>query len=797
MSDNVIDITVRVNDETAKGMDSAGKSGNVLKGVFQGIGQVAGNMLADLPGQAIGFFKGAIDAASDLGETVSKNQTIFGAAAGELMTWAESAPKALGMTKQAALEATGTLGNLFTQLGVTSDEARKLSQSNVQLATDFASFHNADPTEVLEAMTAAYRGEYDAVQRFVPVLNAAKVEEEALAMTHKKSAKELTEKDKALAVSAIMTKNAGAANGDFARTSDSAANRARIAAASFEEMKVKIGNVLLPAWTALLGFITNSFFPALTQLGSLIGGVVSPVFEELKGGVSALLSAWENFNDGVTSSGFAGWMEELGINARRIFNGIKDAWSLLTTGMVTDELETNLGSLGPTIKEFADNVRALAAEWLPKLQSAFTEASGRLSEFWSIIKGNENLLITVGIIVGGLLVAAFLALAAAAWSAAAGVIAATWPFVAIVAVIFALVAGLRYAYDNWEFFRVGVNAVVQWLITNVPPAFEVVRAAIAAAVEWIVGVAVPWFQMAFGSFVAFLQGTFMPAVTTVWNDFIVKVQAVVAMVSEYIARMSAFITDNWNWISGLTAAIWAQITNIISSAWQVISNLVQLFLNIISGNWAGAWQNIKNILEAVISGMVQTVQNFASIIGNLFMLVVSYAGNMLGGVVNKLGEMEGWFRGLPGRILGAVGDLGSLLVGAGRSILDGLVRGFLDSLGSAKSRISDGISSIRNLFPFSPAKEGPFSGRGWVTYSGEAIASGLAEGMMSKIGNVTSAAYAVTGAAHPYGAGASSGGSGPAGGSGQISFGGDTDGAFATAFMQLVRSGKIQLTGTF
>ena len=42
-------------------------------------------------------------------------------------------------------------------------------------------------------MSAAYRGEYDAVQRFVPVINGAKVEEEALKETHKKTTKELTD----------------------------------------------------------------------------------------------------------------------------------------------------------------------------------------------------------------------------------------------------------------------------------------------------------------------------------------------------------------------------------------------------------------------------------------------------------------------------------------------------------------------------------------------------------------------------------------------------------------------------
>jgi phage-related protein len=793
VSSNVIDITIKAHDETAAGMESVKKSGSVLTGIFQGIGQKAGSMLADLPGQALGFFKGAIDAASDLGETVSKNQTIFGSAANDLMAWADSAPKALGMTKQAALDATGTLGNLFTQLGIGVDEARKLSQANVQLATDFASFHNADPTEVLEAMTAAYRGEYDAVQRFVPVINAAKVEEEALAMTHKKSTKELTEKDKALAVSALMTKNAGAANGDFARTSDSAANRARIAAASFEEMKVKIGNVLLPAWTALLGFITGSFFPALTQLGSLIGGVVGPVFEEFKGGITALQSAWENFNDGVTSSGFAGWMENLGINARRLWEEFKggltalqSAWENFNDGVTSsgfagwmekvaitarpifEELKGGIAAFGSAWQNFEDGVTSSGfAGWMEKIAIASRQAFEKLSEFWTAIKGNENLLITIGVLVGVVLVNAFIALAAAAWSAAAGVIAATWPFLAVVAVIFALVAGLRYAYENWEWFRTGVNTVVQWLIANVPPILEQIRLAVEVAFTWIATVAVPWIQMVFGSFMGFLQGTFLPAVQAVWSAIVGAVGTAVAFVTPIIAFLVQFIEDNFGHVAEIARNIWDMITNIIANAWQIISNIVQLGLNLLTGNWGAAWDNVCNILSAAWN-MIQNV------------------------VANGLGILREELQGLLAFLGSVAGRIAEGMFNAGRAILEGLLHGFQSVLGSTKDQIASGLSSIRRLFPFSPAKEGPFSGRGWVTYSGAAIAEGLAQGMTSRIGSLANAATAITSAAHP-------GNSMPVGGqgfgvvSGQLSVAGDTDSAVATMIMSLVRSGHIQL----
>jgi phage-related protein len=752
---NIIDIIIRSKDQTGDGISSASRGAKVLEGVFQGIGQKAGQMISDLPGKAIEFFSGAISAASDLGETVSKNQTIFGAAANDLIAWADTAPRSLGLTKQAALDATGTLGNLFTQLGITTDEARKMSQANVQLATDFASFHNADPTEVLDAMTAAYRGEYDAVQRYVPVINAAKVEEEALAMTHKRSAKELTEKDKALAVSALMQKNAGAAAGDFARTSDSAANKTRIAAAAFEDLKVKIGNALLPAWSALLSFVTGSFLPVLGNVADRVIAFAGPILSEVQGGIMAFAAAFQAADGDITSSGFPGFMERLGYLAsqaaalgQRAFDALRAGWDALVGAFQTGMTE-NEGGWG-TFKEIMENV-GLAARavfgWmqenvpniLASLQSALAPVVDAVQRFWDTIGGNQALLVTIAFMIGSLVLSAVVALTGVLWGMAAAVIAATWPFVAIVAVITAVVAALMYAYNNWEWFRNGVSAVVTWLQTYVPVAFEMVRAAVAVAFEWIANVAVPAVVGAFNSFMGFLQGTLLPAVVTVWNGIWASAEQLAAILINIFTRISNFIADNWNWISGLARAVWDLITNIISNAWQIISNIIQLFLNIITGNWSGAWQNIQNILSAAWNLIVGVISGAASIIGNLFMVIVSAAGNLAGAVGAKVGELIGWFQRLPGQIMGAIAGLAGDMLAAGGRIIQGLIDGIKSKIGGAVDAVKSGLGAIRSLLPFSPAKEGPFSGRGWTLYSGQSMAEALGEGFSQRQGHLVRA----------------------------------------------------------
>lgn len=190
----------------------------------------------------------SLNMASDLNETISKVDTLFGDQAASIQAWADDSATAFGLSKEAALDNVGTLGNMFMQLGAGNAQAATLSQGMVELSADIASFHNVagGSTEVLDAMTSAFRGEYDALQRYIPTINAAAVEQTALAMTGKESAKELTNLEKALAVQAIITKDAGAAVGDFARTSDDLANTQRILQAELANVSADLGQELLP-----------------------------------------------------------------------------------------------------------------------------------------------------------------------------------------------------------------------------------------------------------------------------------------------------------------------------------------------------------------------------------------------------------------------------------------------------------------------------------------------------------------------------------------------------------------------
>jgi len=236
-------------DKVKNQINGLTKASNLLKGAFAGA--LAGISIAG----AVHAFNSLTDSASDLQETVNKVREVFGSdLAATLDTWAEGAADAMGLAKQQALDAVGTIGYMFQQIGASGQQAVSTSQDLVQLAADIASFNNVagGANQVLADMQSAFRGEYDPIQKYIGTINAAAVEQEALARTGKKSKDELTQLDKTMAAVAVITRDAGVAAGDYARTSGSLANQQRELDARMENLRATIGTHLIPAKTALI-----------------------------------------------------------------------------------------------------------------------------------------------------------------------------------------------------------------------------------------------------------------------------------------------------------------------------------------------------------------------------------------------------------------------------------------------------------------------------------------------------------------------------------------------------------------
>jgi hypothetical protein len=86
------------------------------------------------------------------------------------------------------------------------------------------------------------------------------------------------------------------------------------------------------------------------------------------------------------------------------------------------------------------------------------------------------------------------------------------------------------------------------------------------------------------------------------------------------------------------------------------------------------------------------------------------------------------------------------MAASGRAIVQGLIDGLKSMAQSAINALSGIAKQLRDLMPFSPAKTGPFSGKGYTLYSGMAMMEDWARGIEKGGAEAISAMDAVVGA---------------------------------------------------
>lgn len=249
----------------ALGLVNVGMS-SITKGIA-----VAGAAIAGSAAAVGAFAYKAVQAASNLEETQSKVNVIFGQGAETVREFAKTAAGSLGQSKQTAMDAAATFGIFGKSAGLAGAELAEFSTDFVKLSADLASFNNTTPEMAIQAIGAALRGESEPLRRYGVLLNDAALRQEAMALGIYNGSGALTSQQKILAAQSAIYKQTGDAQGDFNRTSDGLANQQRILKASIENLTTTIGTVLLPYFTKIIQTINKYLTPAVTAFAEELG----------------------------------------------------------------------------------------------------------------------------------------------------------------------------------------------------------------------------------------------------------------------------------------------------------------------------------------------------------------------------------------------------------------------------------------------------------------------------------------------------------------------------------------------
>ena len=177
----------------------------------------------------------------------------------------------------------------------------------------------------------------------------------------------------------------------------------------------------------------------------------------------------------------------------------------------------------------------------------------------------------------------------------------------------------------------------------------------------------------------------------------------------------------------------------VNHAGEFVSNMAAKGLQAGSDFLLNIAATLSQMPGRVAGWFSEIIFNAASLVSSLGAKASAAGQGFLSGIQGGFNAAVSFVASIPGRVIGAIGDLGGLLVNSGRSLINGFVSGIKSAIGGAVSAVSGAVSQIRSFFPFSPAKRGPFSGHGYTTYSGKALMEGWAEGIGNGTGAVKSA----------------------------------------------------------
>lgn len=303
----------------------------------------------------------SVAAASDLNESVSKNEQVFGRQAKAIERFSARADTALGQSQVSALDALATFGLIGEKAGLGDRETAKFSKTFTTLASDLASFNNTFPEEAIEAIGAAMRGESEPIRKYGVLLDDATLRARALKMGLVETTKDaLTPQQKALAASQEILAQTTKAQGDFARTSQGAANQSRVFSAQVENLKAGIGQALLPAFTELVTYGNTKVVPFLADLAEDYAPKIADALSDVPG----LLDKISSIDAGDGSE-----YGEIAENLAKVGPAAKDLLSALPS--VNDALSVSSEVVGFA----ADNVDLLRKA-LPFLAAGYVAVKG-------------------------------------------------------------------------------------------------------------------------------------------------------------------------------------------------------------------------------------------------------------------------------------------------------------------------------------------------------------------------------------------------------------------------------------
>lgn len=518
-----------------------------------------------------------VSAASDAQQSVGATQTVFGKYAKTVGKSSQDAAKKVGLSGNAYRENANLIASLLKNQGVAQDQLAGKTDNLITKAADLSATFGGSTTESVQALSSALKGEFDPLERYGISLKQSTVSAEAYRIANVNSASEFGKLSDAQqksaqqqATLALINKQSADSSGAFAKETDTLAHQQQVLSAQFDNLKVTLGNALLPVLTRVLTFLNDNMVPAFETVRDAVGPVIDRVksfFTELTAGTGQASGAFGIIQTAATTAGplitgaFAGIISFVQTQFIPAFAGIVSAvqgYLGAVTPIVTTVISTVVGVFRanlPVIQGIWTSVKEIIVGVMGIIQAVISQVTRAISFIWATF-GNQ----IIGII-------------KTAWTTIINIVGGALKIVSgVIKLVLALIKGdwsgawnaIKQIVDGaWQVIKAIVSGAIGFIKNILAAAWIVIRGAVSAAWAAISGV-----------------------ISSAWNG----------IKSTFNNGVSA-VKGTWN-------AFWGVIKSTASTA----INAVKVTIDTVLGKIKGAFETAKTNIGKVWDGIKEKAQ---------------------------------------------------------------------------------------------------------------------------------------------------------------------------------------------
>lgn len=289
------------------------------------------------------------------------------------------------------------------------------------------------------------------------------------------------------------------------------------------------------------------------------------------------------------------------------------------------------------------------------------------------------------------------------------------PVLAVVAAVMALAGGFAYLNSTNDEFRDKISGLVSQisgalmpLLANIGNTVVSLAAAILPIIQNLASQILPIIGQII-IIMAQLLAAILPIITTIAAAVLPTITVLAPLIAEVMAAIASAVLPIISAILSVIETVMPAILAIVTTVIDAIKTIITVAMAIINGDWEGAWSAIQSFFGGVWDNLVGIVSSGVD------------------GVMQFISD-------IPGNIMSFFSNAGTWLIDAGKSIIQGLIDGIVGMASGVVDAIGGVLAQASAYMPHSPAKRGPFSGKGWTLYSGMAISQALGEGISRSAG---------------------------------------------------------------